>query len=1039
MVPSLEATPCPSSSNNGHIDIWPTPLRKQLNLDDATSHVDFTSAFGLKRPDFPRRTRTNKPRRPGKALDFVIHSDDGAERQPPQRSTGVRAGATIRDQASMLAQPAQRPRPTTNNILRRVENDAHNNAGKPLGRPEKTSSPSSPAEHWVEEKQARISKEKRIRNNTSRRETVYIPSDDTTMPTMWMGVFNPARQSEVMDGKVQEETATDLTGIAARMVQKRPARKSLAGTAPRRTPLTQARRVPQEKVLAEDVAGQLTGKENLPPGHEVANAGKAKKGGGVNSDPVRQLSHSPLVPHAQPWKRPRQELFQPGHQPAKKTASPPSVPLISCVAPQISKMKSSSIVPVSDDGEKEQSKQRSPQPELPVADMLDNGSISASKPRIIEYTYPRLTGDLQDPALHEDNWLHQQEIAITQVVNNLFQTAQEPTSSANFTLSQTILVEIYQESSMVILYKRLQASLLYGSLSVPKEIGARSARLADDLAMKQNFLNLWLNTYHLGALRACAAVVTGRQFSDAASRSKYVVSSSASETSSKTPLRQSLARFLEKFFIHGQDRHPSNEVQHTNMIGMPYTVLRSLMLVKLLDCTKTLPSSHFGGCLFQVASRYKSSAAVIQALAKQLLPCIGNALRTLSHLDYVVTHEQDPLDEYNYRLDNLAVDLRDGVRLARLMELLIYHSGLKRHLSAQDLEASTTTTLTTGEGLDAFSGQTNRPLSQQLKLPCVDRGTKLYNCQVALRALKSQEGLHPWIDNVQAEDIVDGFREKTLALLWGLAGRYRLGIFLVDWEDVKREIRRMEGVLTENDDSQTPCGSRNQFLLQQWATCVGSQRGVVVGSFSTSFADGRVFEAIVDEYEQFLVIAPHSRDQDIGSERLSLHQRLTALGCSEQFGKRGQILCHICCEQRANLTVVSASLFRTLPSSSSSSSSASASASEASPQLATAHNTNYVKNTERYCNHQHPSQSTSQAPESESSRCTSNTTAAAAATICDAKNFADTFTITALAFLASRLLSASRPARAATLIQHTWRRYRRRRHHHHHQLPEQQS
>ena len=38
-------------------------------------------------------------------------------------------------------------------------------------------------------------------------------------------------------------------------------------------------------------------------------------------------------------------------------------------------------------------------------------------------------------------------------------------------------------------------------------------------------------------------------------------------------------------------------------------------------------------------------------------------------MGFAVSHVQQPLDEFNYAVTNLAVDLRDGVRLMRLIEL----------------------------------------------------------------------------------------------------------------------------------------------------------------------------------------------------------------------------------------------------------------------------------------------------------------------------------------------------------------------------------
>jgi len=48
----------------------------------------------------------------------------------------------------------------------------------------------------------------------------------------------------------------------------------------------------------------------------------------------------------------------------------------------------------------------------------------------------------------------------------------------------------------------------------------------------------------------------------------------------------------------------------------------------------------------------------------------GNLLRHLELLGYRLQYKQSPLAEYPYAVTNLAVDLRDGLRLVRLAELL---------------------------------------------------------------------------------------------------------------------------------------------------------------------------------------------------------------------------------------------------------------------------------------------------------------------------------------------------------------------------------
>lgn len=48
----------------------------------------------------------------------------------------------------------------------------------------------------------------------------------------------------------------------------------------------------------------------------------------------------------------------------------------------------------------------------------------------------------------------------------------------------------------------------------------------------------------------------------------------------------------------------------------------------------------------------------------------GNVVRHLEMLGYHLAYKQNPLSEYPFAVTNLSADLRDGVRLIRLAELL---------------------------------------------------------------------------------------------------------------------------------------------------------------------------------------------------------------------------------------------------------------------------------------------------------------------------------------------------------------------------------
>ena len=58
----------------------------------------------------------------------------------------------------------------------------------------------------------------------------------------------------------------------------------------------------------------------------------------------------------------------------------------------------------------------------------------------------------------------------------------------------------------------------------------------------------------------------------------------------------------------------------------------------------------------------------------------GDITKHLSNIGYRVSHTQSSLDEFNYQVNNLALDLRDGIRLSRLLELLTQGWGLSKKL-----------------------------------------------------------------------------------------------------------------------------------------------------------------------------------------------------------------------------------------------------------------------------------------------------------------------------------------------------------------------
>ena len=894
MIRSTSATPCPEGPQAYHY----RPRDSILSLGgDDTTEVDFTTEFRASlRAIKPRRRQTAiGAKRRGVAVDFAIHED-----QEVQPSHGVSL------KGSVLARPPQRPKARVSFMPETKEApEAHtSNKAEPshsamlLGRIRRASIlPRPEADHT----QALIpANPEEIIKRPARRGTVYIPNDDTTMPSMHMGIFSPIKDLQNGARGGEQDATVEFTGLAAQMAKKRGRRESFVAQPAKRVPLHHPLHIVQESTSPGAVPGKRTGKENIPPGHfdAVCEVGfeETKLFDLSRPEPSKQrrstLNPVRPVQKGSGLQAENQVSVDQGVKAKarrKSTLQQPPVPRRDAAAQirdirQYQNRPSTQAIPQKGSQLPSHSLSRPLQPTIPRA---GKGKVPAKLtipeiPQIqFHQQYPLLSENVTDPSMYEESWLTHQEIAITQLVNRLFENARGSQDAGHAQNLRHDLLEIYQDPSFSLLHKRMKASMLYGALSVPKDVLARASRLWTDLGMRERFCSFWLDTYDLASLRAGLEVVIGRECSGSPRTSQ---NGSSSNTFIKVKAsRRAVRMYLEMFMVRNEDTVPEKGVESREAWCYQRTLLRSLLLIKLLDKAKNSQANPSSPCLFLSTSSYKSSSDVVKALAQMLNPSVGDVLRLLSHLDYFVSHKQYPLEEYNYKIDKLAVDLRDGVRLTRLVELLLYPSASHMLSRARDSDGTTTVQMPTGEVLSLLEGEHDWPLSQHLKFPCIGRATKLYNVQVALSALTGVRGMESLVRDIQAEDVVDGFREKTVALLWGLSGKWGLG-GLIDWDDVQRETSRLSGIRSNHlesglDDFEEGFES-HKCRLKAWAAAVAGKRGLQVNNLTTSFSDGKVFEVIVDEYEQYMHNSPEDR-----SDGLPLHERLASLGCSGQFGK----------------------------------------------------------------------------------------------------------------------------------------------------------
>jgi Calponin homology (CH) domain/CAMSAP CH domain len=187
----------------------------------------------------------------------------------------------------------------------------------------------------------------------------------------------------------------------------------------------------------------------------------------------------------------------------------------------------------------------------------------------------------------------------------------------------------------------------------------------------------------------------------------------------------------------------------------PLVLYRILVLVFFLDraAVKFQAQSNTMGNLFLAKSKVKSTAQVLVTICREFLSRQGDIIKQMARANLHVYYKQDRLDEIEYPIVNFAIDLRDGVRLCRVVEVLWLlprrRGGL---LNNQNL----------GGGIDMA---VKYPLLHQLRIPAISRLQKIHNVNVALGALQEQcqVGLP---NDLQAHHIVDGQRRMVMRLVW---------------------------------------------------------------------------------------------------------------------------------------------------------------------------------------------------------------------------------------------------------------------------------
>ena len=405
-----------------------------------------------------------------------------------------------------------------------------------------------------------------------------------------------------------------------------------------------------------------------------------------------------------------------------------------------------------------------------------------------------------------------------------------------------------------------------------------------------------LGSYGVFWLRAAVDVIVGVAGKDDALRrgeDSERGSSEKRERRERARLVAALMRDEEVDLAYGSEGRGVAPFAEGYAEALAGTVLkRTLLLVFLLDRAQA-GTATAAPLLFRVDARLKTSGDVIRAALQASCHGEGDVLRRLGHYGYKLFHAQEPVREYDFRTGNLALDLRDGVRLCRLVDAL----GNARGEASALARAS---------------------------FPADARVAKRRNVALALETAVDAFGV-VGLRRVSPDDVVDGNLAATMTALYQLRVHFQGPAALGDWDEARRETEawrecrraqiaagifrrkffrdtlasaaegsedesneddedavaealfaeeladaRLESAMMHgrdrgdeleaesSDSSESPPSKpsvvqRCELALLRWARAVAAARGVAVSDFSRSFADGTALCALIHAYAPELV------------------------------------------------------------------------------------------------------------------------------------------------------------------------------------------
>ena len=709
-----------------------------------------------------------------------------------------------------------------------------------------------------------------------RRRTIYVPSDDTTIATIHPGFRHGIDSTDILN-----VPSPKLDGTGTQKDDPKPApprRRFSLAAAPKRAPLQVCLNAVNEQEDERMEVGSGPGKENIPPGDHLDDLPALTK----------QIKRNRTQPRRSSMAVVREDdcLTQAfGRVNYNKIVSQRQCDSVGGIPGHFNKPKSERRASISLVGARRMSSALSCKASRINT---DSSELTGLIPGSSLFSNGLSSHNVPSPHSIEEHWLSDLEITMKEVVNQLFEKAGTVKSSTATNLRHLRLemANILQGASCSLIQKRLTASLMFGALS-PQHNTKTVSRPDLDVGLRSKIISFWLDSYEVQTLLLAAeAVLTTSEFYCSTFKSKALecVSPFRSRCNTKDAKfirkqRKAFEKLFDAVLIM------EDPIKRTSETGSWHrTMFVSLMLVLVLDKAKVAGSIE--ASLFRCSSLVKSSTAALEQVTSILCPTTTSLQRRLKSLGYFVGHVQDPEAEYRYVVDNLAIDLRDGIRLHKLVQILDTCPRPKCQMPTDSLMA-----------VDSMIHFPRKDPSLHSSCQVLSREQQIENVSLALQKARALPEMGMELNNLLAEDIVDSHREKSMTLLWSLLSNSGLGL-LVDFKDLEVETKRLVrksdcrkiGKVEEQPPEGLKCSNnlpRPLRALIEWANAVAALHLKLdaIDHATGLCTDSRLFHAIIDEYSPFLPRLPNATGSGNDFRHESIRARLTSTGCSKSFGK----------------------------------------------------------------------------------------------------------------------------------------------------------